>query len=144
MFHVLSDGRPTFVCRDITLERNDPGYRLDWSQIHAYNQTLGWHSLCRNLTPGPRCGAQIQQHPTLFQEPIFLVQLDQFEGSAGPVSFLFGKFVPLVWEALVHDLGKDGFGQWRGKHTESSFAMLLLDCHAALSQKKSKDGVQVL
>ena len=37
----------------------------------------------------------------LFEEAKLLVELDEFEGGAGSVSFFFGEFVPLVEAAFA-------------------------------------------
>jgi hypothetical protein len=62
--------------------------------------------LCVRTYPG--CSTKIQQDFALLQETVFLVQLDQFEGSSGSVSLFFGQFVPLI---------------------QTTLAMLLLDTH---------------
>lgn len=44
--------------------------------------------------------AKIQQDLALLEEPILLVQLDEFEGRTGSVPFLLGKLVPFVETTL--------------------------------------------
>lgn len=48
-----------------------------------------------------RSGAKIEKNFTLLQKPVFLIQLDQLEGSTGSISFLFGEFVPFIQTAFA-------------------------------------------
>jgi hypothetical protein len=47
------------------------------------------------------CGTKIEKNLALFQKTVLLIELNQFEGCTGAVSFLFCKLVPLVQTTLA-------------------------------------------
>lgn len=100
------------LCRDITLEGDDLGNRLDGRKIDTDDETVGGHCLGGYLTPRTGSGAKIEHDLALLEEAIFLVELNQLESSTSSVTLLLGEFVPLV---------------------ETTFAVFLLDRHIVVA-----------
>jgi len=99
-------------CRDIALEGDDLGNRLDGRKIDTDDETVLGHRLGGYLTPRTGSSAKIEHDLALLEEAIFLVELDQLESSTSSVSLLLGEFVPLV---------------------ETTFAVFLLDRHRVIA-----------
>jgi hypothetical protein len=86
---------------DVLLDGGDSTNGSDGQQIHTNDERADGHVLLAHLQPSSRCCTEIDHTLAATEEIIFLVQLDQLEGSTRAVSLLFGQMIELIMACFL-------------------------------------------